>query len=274
LNKNEKLSAAILPQRRNMEIFEAFLLGLIQGLTEFLPVSSSGHLLLAEKLGIGSPSLFFNLALHTGTLLAAAVYYRKELSEIFRKPFSLQNRYILAATAVTGVIAVFFKIFLGELLEGRYLAAGFFATTLVLFSAELFTDKKKNKKINFKSALVCGLAQGIAVIPGLSRSGTTVSSLLLMDADRKEAADFSFILSMPIIIAGMIAEISGGGAASFTAGDILPLTVGMLTAALSGYLAVKFFIKLISKKSMKPFAVYTLIVGCICLGMYVIPLFK
>ncbi|MDR2046385.1 MAG: undecaprenyl-diphosphate phosphatase [Clostridiales bacterium] len=249
-----------------MKIFEAFILGMVQGLTEFIPVSSSGHLLLLEKFGIGSPSVFFNLALHAGTLAAACAFYRKNVVAIIKKPFGREGLSLLAATAVTGVLGLFADFFLNDILEGRFLAAGFMLTSVIILCAETLPDKNKQTNgISPVRALVCGLSQGIAVIPGLSRSGATISALLFMNTDREKAANFSFLLSMPVILAGFILEVAKNRAWSAGAQEIPPVMVGMLTAAVSGFFAVKGFVKFLKKRSMKSFAYYTAALAAACL---------
>ena len=264
-----------------MDVLEALFLGLIQGLTEFLPVSSSGHLLLLEKLGIGEPDLFFNLSLHVGTLAAAAVYYRKLLFESIKKPFSKRNVMLLSATAVTAVLALVFKSFFREALEGKYLSVGFMATAVVLYGAETFSAAPlkragakglsageasgKGSEMGLRAALLTGLAQGIAVFPGLSRSGATISTLLIQGTERREAADFSFLLSMPIIAAGAAAAAVENKAWDFSPDKLLCVFAGFAAAAVSGYFAVKFFVKIVGAKSMKFFAFYTAILSCVSL---------
>ncbi|MDR1939342.1 MAG: undecaprenyl-diphosphate phosphatase [Clostridiales bacterium] len=243
--------------------FNALLLGIAQGATEFLPVSSSGHLFLLERLGIGEPSVFFNVALHLGTLAAAAVYYRKIIFERLKKPFCRQNILLIAASAFTAAVALVIKELLPGAIGGAYLPFGFAATSVVLFASESFfaadggkTAKKKD--IGAGAAIVCGIAQGIAVLPGLSRSGATIGALLFFGSDRKKAADFSFLLSMPVILGGTIAAAAGirGGE---EAASLLPsAAVGAVAAAVSGFFAVKLFVNRIKAKSMKPFAYYTL----------------
>jgi undecaprenyl-diphosphatase len=281
-----------------MEIIQAIILGLVQGLTEFLPISSSGHLLLLEKIGIGSPSVFFNLALHAGTLFSAIAFYRKKIWQIIKKPLGKESLYLVLATAATGALALAAEKFFGEVLEGKYLAIGFMLTAILLFSVGAFnrktkgevgikcekTSKKaenkgeKNDKntdfntkkddksgdISLKSAVVCGLCQGIAVLPGLSRSGATISSLLFMGADREKAANFSFMLSMPVIAAGFILEIVKNQAFSLPKSQIFPILAGMAAAAIGGFFAIKGFVRFLKKKSMKGFAYYTAALAILC----------
>jgi undecaprenyl pyrophosphate phosphatase UppP len=332
-----------------MEIIRALILGLVQGLTEFLPISSSGHLLILEKFGLGSPSVFFNLALHAGTLLSAVVFYRKKILEIIKKPLGKDSLCLAAATAATGILAFAAKRFFGAVLEGQYLAIGFTATAVLLFSVEAFgadakgnggvksgkTDGEKKEKvgakrgerdnkneikggetdgkigdrdnkneiksgktdgnigdtdgkgfnisgkinkkavnigeksqkkrdISLKNAVICGLCQGIAVAPGLSRSGATIASLLFMGADREKAANFSFMLSMPVIAAGFVLETMQNQAFLLPQNQIFSLLAGMAAAAVSGFFAIKLFVRLLKKKSMKGFAYYAAALAIFC----------
>ncbi|MDR2090334.1 MAG: undecaprenyl-diphosphate phosphatase [Clostridiales bacterium] len=302
-----------------MDIIQAVILGIIQGLTEFLPVSSSGHLLLLEKLGIGSPSVFFNLALHAGTLFSAVIFYRKNIFALIKNPFGRDSVRLIAATATTGILAFAAERFFGEILEGRYLAIGFMLTAAALFSAEAFkggkaektkeakgdkndnvtnsksknsespkadkagvfkavdpetfkennggktnSEKAKSGEISLKSAVFCGVCQGIAVIPGLSRSGATVASLLFCGADKEKAANFSFMLSMPVIAAGFVVEAVKNQAFSLPSEQIFPMLIGMAAAAASGFFAIKSFVRFLKKKSMKGFAYYTAALAALC----------
>ncbi|MDR3293860.1 MAG: undecaprenyl-diphosphate phosphatase [Clostridiales bacterium] len=247
-----------------IKFFESLLLGLVQGATEFLPVSSSGHLYFLEKIGIGSPSVFFNLALHIGTLFAAAFYYRKKIFGLLRRPFCGETLNLLTATLATFVVAMLFKTYLREWVEGEYLAFGFLATSGVLIASEVL-KRKESFPIDFKRSLVTGIVQGIAVIPGLSRSGATISALMIFGADREEAANFSFLISMPVILGGALATGLEAGAAVFEPSELLPLVFGMIAAAVSGYFAVGIFVKQIKKRSMLGFAAYTFCMGFLAL---------
>lgn len=241
-----------------MSIFDGIIYGLIQGLTEFLPVSSSGHLILFEKILGDEPNLLFNVLLHVGTLFAVFICYRKQLLEIIRHPFSKKTLKLVVATIPTCALAVLFKFLLPDALEGAFLPLGFMVTAVVLFATVII--KPKQKEITFPKAAFCGFMQGIAVLPAISRSGMTISSLLLTGADKDEATEFSFLLSVPIIIASAVWEGIELRYSSVVF-EAAPTLIGMAVAFVSGLLAIKFMIKLIKNKSLLPFSIYTFLLS-------------
>lgn len=252
--------------KEKMEIWEGIILGLLQGLTEFLPVSSSGHLLLFEKFGVGEESMFFNVCVHVGTLVSVLVAMRKKWVPLVKKPLQKTNLFLLVASLPTVVIALLIKVLAPSLLEGQFLALGFVATTCCLVVCEkVATDK--NGTLSVKSSILSGVFQGIAVLPGVSRSGATITALRLAGVDKKESADFSFLMSIPVILGSLILEIVGLKASNFALETtmILPTILGTITAGVSGYFAVKFFLKLVKEKSLLPFAVYTFLLAIVTL---------
>lgn len=246
------------------------ILGLVQGASEFLPVSSSGHLLLLEKLGIGCESLPFNIAVHLGTLVAVLIAMRKRVWELTRHPLQKTTGYILLACVPTVALALIFKFAAPALLDGKLLGFGFVLTAFLLFAGEKLKPTK-TALLSPKISILTGVLQGIAVLPGVSRSGATVSAMTLCGINRSEAADFSFLLSVPIIIGSALmegADILRGGITL----DIgwLPMLVGVAAAFLSGLAAITFFLKLVKNHSLLPFAAYTLLLGII---VTILPLF-
>ena len=247
-----------------MKIWEGIILGLVQGLTEFLPVSSSGHLFLLEKLGVGNESLFFNVCMHLGTLLSVLIVMRKKWLPLVRKPFQKTNLCVLVSCLPTVGLALLFKALAPALLEGQFLALGFMITAVFLFCAEkLHFDQKRT--LSVKTSVLSGVFQGIAVLPGVSRSGATITALSLVGVDKKEAADFSFLMSIPVILGSAILEILPLISGDFTLAttNILPLILGTATAFLSGCFAIKFFLKMISTKSLLPFSIYTFLLSIV-----------
>lgn len=254
-----------------MQWWEALILGIVQGLSEFLPISSSGHLLLLEKLGLGQESLIFNIAVHIGTLLAVLIALRKSWLPLIKHPIQKTTGYILLASIPTVGIALILKYCAQPLLEGKLLGFGFVLTACMLFASEKLNGTKL-RALNAKNCLLTGIAQGIAVLPGVSRSGATISALTLCGVEKTTAADFSFLLSIPIIIGSAIlegADILRGCAALDV--EIGALILGAAAAFLSGLLAIKIFLKLIKKRSMIGFAIYTLLIGA---ATTLLPLFK
>lgn len=290
-----------------MEIWEAFVLGIIQGLSEFLPISSSGHLLLIEKLGIGQENLFFNVMLHVGTLLAVLIALRKTWIQLIIQPFgdlkkrltkrktvsTKQNKpsgqtisglkaanetyeyqkvfgglaaskidgYLVLACVPTVAFAFAFKLLFPDLLEGKLLGCGFVLTAVLLYAGENF-NSTKSALLAPKTSILTGILQGIAVLPGVSRSGATISALTLQGVEKKAATTFSFLLSIPIILGSALYEsldlFTGKATLSIAPAAVV---AGMISAFLSGLVAIKFFLKLIEKHSMTGFVIYTLLLG-------------
>lgn len=266
-----------------MEIWEALVLGIIQGLSEFLPISSSGHLLLAEKLGIGQENLFFNIMVHVGTLFAVLIALRKTWIPLLICPFLKREKsqrnnmeiqtvfgglsplktdeYIVLACVPTVACAIVFKVLFPSLLDGKLLGCGFVLTAVLLYTGENL-NSTKSTLLNAKTSVLTGVLQGIAVLPGVSRSGATISALTVQGVDKKSATTFSFLLSIPIIIGSALYE-SVELAVTKTPLSISPaaVIVGMISAFVSGLFAIKFFLKIVEKHSMAGFVIYTLLLG-------------
>lgn len=244
--------------RLMIEIIKAIILGVVQGLTEFLPVSSSGHLIFVQKLGVGSPSVTFNIMLHLGTLFSALIALRKPIINTFKDINEIM--YILIASVPTFIIAAIFKCFFEDLLEGAILGIGFLITAVFLVLTEALRHKR-DLPLNSSKAFFTGIMQGIAVLPGVSRSGMTISILRGMGIDGKRAAEFSFLIAIPVILGGAILEIL-----SFTSGgewSILAIILGVISAFISGFFAIRFMIIIFSRKSLLPFAVYVVILSIV-----------
>lgn len=246
-----------------MEIWEALVLGIIQGASEFLPISSSGHLLILEKAGVGKQDLFFNVMLHVGTLVAVLIATRKTWWQLLRHPINKTNGYLLVACVPTVAIAFLFKLFAPALLDGKLLGCGFVLSACLMYVGENF-QMTKSPLLTLKKSILTGVLQGIAVLPGVSRSGATISALTLQGIEKENATTFSFLLSIPIII----------GSAAYESLDLIlgktPLSispeavaVGVVAAFLSGLLSIKVFLKFVKKHSLAGFATYTLILGIV-----------
>ncbi len=246
-----------------MELIKYILLGIVQGLTEFLPVSSSGHLVLLEKLGVGEPSVFFNLTLHLATLIAVAWVLRQELTEWIKHPFSHEAKWIYLLSLPTVVIAIAFSLFFEDLLLGALLPTGFLITSFFLACGAVI--KNKERGLNYKNALLTGLAQGIAVLPGISRSGITITAMTALGVDKGKVIKLSFLMSVPIIIGGAAWEGIKSGF-SLDCG-ILPLIAGFLSAFFSGCVALRFMVKRFSALSYLPYACYTFLLGVLSFGI-------
>ncbi|MCL2266966.1 MAG: undecaprenyl-diphosphate phosphatase [Treponema sp.] len=274
-----------------MNIFEAIILGIVQGLTEFLPVSSSGHLVLLQRVfKIEQTSLFFDTMLHAGTLAAVFIVLWKDILSILKKPFQRLTGLLIIATIPAVIAALTLKDSIESIfISAKYLGWCFLITTALLVTAEILSrrstvkkidtdknapvqqneNKKKPEGCSFLQALFIGIMQAIAIPPGISRSGATISGALFCKLDRDFAARFSFLLSIPAILGAVVLQakdLIGENAAQAGAGiGILPLIAGTLTAAVVGFFAVKFMLKIIREKSLFGFAIYTFILGVLIL---------
>lgn len=247
-----------------MELWKALLLGIVQGLTEFLPVSSSGHVILAGKLIGADGGLFFGVMLHAGTLIAVCFAYFSKITEMIRRDRK-RIGYLLLATLPAAAVGWFFgdaidAVFFG----GEWLWLFFALTALLLLLAQCRMRRGRVlRPIDAKISLIAGGAQALAVIPGLSRSGTTLSACILAGADREEAADFSFLMSIPIIAGAIVAELFKVFSGSPFMAEIswLSLAVGSVAAAVCGFLSIRFVQKFVKRGSLTCFAVYLILLS-------------
>jgi len=268
-----------------MTIWIAMLLGFVQGVAEFLPISSSGHLLLIQKMfGISEGAMFFTVMLHLATLVAVFIVYWPTLIELIKKPFQKTVGLLIIATVPAVLIAVLSKMiapveaFFDAADAGQYLGFGFLLTSLLLFISDnvrhtrvnedgekVEIKGKKMKSMRVTDALVIGCMQGVGVLPGVSRSGSTISGALFSGLSRKTAADFSFLMSIPAIIGGAIFEVPE--AIKTGLGDMhwTTLVAGMLVAGITGYFAIKIMINAIKKKKLLGFVIYTAVLGALVL---------
>jgi undecaprenyl-diphosphatase len=269
----------------SMSVLQAVFLGFVQGLTEFLPVSSSGHLLLFQKLMLipSDPLLFFDTLLHCGTLAAVIVALRHDVWNLIRRPFQRVTIYIIVATAVTAAIALFFREQFEEAFKtGRWLGQAFLVTSAALFISEYVSRRpggfRNDAEMGWFDAIFIGALQGIAIAPGVSRSGLTLAGALSRKLNRDLAVRFSFLLSIPAILGALVFQIkelydiskqpSTDPLASkkiiigITSG---PLIAGTITSAVVGFAAVVLMLRIVRKNSLTGFAVYTGILGLLIL---------
>ena len=247
------------------QIIKAVILGAIQGFTEFLPVSSSGHLLLARKLfGLAEAGLFLDTMLHFGTLVAVIAVFRTEIFEMLKQPLGRLPRLIIAGTIPTAVIGLLFEDFFEEIaVSGVTVGWEFLATGVILWLADKIKDRgtKGIGAISYGDALIVGTLQGAAILPAISRSGLTIAGALFQGIDRKVAAKFSFLLSIPAIMGAVVLQGADLMKGTPEAIGLLPLALGTLTAAVTGYIAVKWMIQIIQRGSLKGFAIYVWVLG-------------
>lgn len=258
-----------------MNSFQAIILGLIQGLTEFLPVSSSGHLTIGrEILGVGvAEDLAFEVTVHCATVLATIVVFRREIGKLlagmFKFKYNDETDYILkicVSMIPVFVIGMFFKDYVESLFTSlTVVGVALMATALLLFLSDRVKPSApeasaKRNGISFAQALIVGLGQALAVIPGLSRSGTTISTGLLCGIRKEAVAQFSFLMVLVPILGEMFLDLVGGEMASSSVGAV-QLALGFVAAFVSGLFACKVMIALVKKAKLKWFALYCCIIG-------------
>lgn len=242
-----------------MTVLESIFLGLLQGFTEFLPVSSSGHLILAQKLWDIPGNLFFDVMLHLGTLLAVVIAMRKTIWQAIVNWKNKKLLYLVVASVPTFVIALLVKIFVPESLMTQLLPIGFALTiVLIVLSHYLAKPKLRLEQSGFLPVIITGLTQGIAVLPGLSRSGSTISVLKLFGVNSSDSAEFSFLLSIPVIVASAVVEIWEVAKVPVN----IPwhcVAIGIVCAFLSGLVAVSMVMKAVKRKSWIAYAIYLVV---------------
>lgn len=254
-----------------MEIIDAIVLGIIQGLTEFLPVSSSGHLELGKAIlgdkSLPNDSLLFTVILHFATALSTIVVFRKDIWHILKGLFTSKwnedkkfSTKIVISMIPAALVGFTYESEFAQLFGGNLLLVGamLIITGLLLYLA----DKAKNtkKKVSYKDAIIIGIAQAIAMLPGISRSGATISTSVLLGDDKAKAARFSFLMVVPLIL-GKIAKDLITGEISYEIDNFTALSVGFLAAFFSGLLACTWMISIVKNSKLSYFAIYCFIVG-------------
>jgi undecaprenyl-diphosphatase len=262
-----------------MTWFEALILGLIQGLTEYLPVSSSGHLAIGSALfGIeGEENLAFTIIVHVATVLSTLVILWKEIEWIFKGLFKFQmndeTRYvinIIVSMIPIGIVGVFFKDKVEAIFGSGLLVVGFcLLVTALLLSFSYYYKPRQKEKISLKDAFIIGLSQACAVLPGLSRSGTTIATGLLLGNSKEKLAQFSFLMVIPPILGEALLDAIKIMKGEDIAGDIpaISLIVGFLAAFVSGCVACKWMINIVKKGKLIYFAIYCAIAGAVTLAI-------
>lgn len=250
-----------------MEIWQAIILGAVQGFAEFLPVSSSGHLLIMQRwLGVTEGGMFFDIMLHIGTLIPVIVVFFKEILALFKKPFNKMLMLIIATipAAITGLVLR--EVVEGAFYGGNLLSACLLSTTFLFTATELFISERVSKKyerdlpLSYKRSFVMGLAQSLAIVPGMSRSGTVLSAGCIAGVNRSENANFTFLMSMPVIVgAAFLSSLNVIKEGAVI--EVVPLIFGVLTAAITGYIAIKVMLRIIKKANYKWFSLYLVLMA-------------
>ncbi len=257
-----------------MNELQAFLLGILQGITEFLPVSSSGHLEIGNHLlGVKNESnLYFDVVLHVATVLSTIIVFRKDIFELVKGLFAFKwneptiyvSKLVFSAIPVL-VIGLLFKENIEKLFTGNLILVG----SMLIFTALLLSlthfVRVNDGKITFLKAFIIGIAQAIAVIPGISRSGSTIATGLLLKNKKEDVARFSFLMVLIPILGAAFLDIIGGDVTSQQAIGTIPLLIGFLAAFLSGLLACSWMIKIVKRGKLIYFAIYCLVIGVIAI---------
>ena len=267
-----------------MNILQAIIIGVVQGLTEFLPVSSSAHLVFAHNILNVESSLAFDVFLHLGTLIAVLWFFRWDIIKMLKSwwlsigdilqgrfmqgfrddPYKRLAWYVILATIPVGIVGVLFEDAVDSLFAGALYVPAFFlfvTGTILYLSQRMHGGNINLNNITKKEALFMGLAQACAVLPGLSRSGTTISAGLVAGLDKEFAAKFSFILSIPAIFGAFIFQLKDIGSAMDA--NFLPIFLGFVASIIAGYFAIKWMLDLIQNKSLDIFAYYCWVVGIV-----------
>lgn len=262
------------------DLLRALILGIVQGLTEFLPVSSSGHLELAKYLlqddSVASESLLMTVTLHAATALATLLVFRREvwliLRGLFRFRWNEETRfvwYIVLSMIPATVVGLLFDEQLEQLFDRQILLVGFMliVTGLLLFLADRARPSKKG--VGAWDAVVIGISQAIAILPGISRSGATISTSVLLGIDRERAARFSFLMVVPLILGKMALDIRDG-AFNQTDSPITELLIGFVAAFVTGYLACVWMIRLVKASKLRYFSIYCFIIAILAITLFLV----
>ncbi len=258
-----------------MEIIKAIILGIVQGLTEFLPVSSSGHLELGKAIlgetSAGEESLLFTVVLHFATALSTVVIFRKDIFDLVKGLLQFKwnaETQFAFKIGLSMIPAVFIGLFFEEELEQFFGSSIMFVGFMLLITGALLflADRAKNttKNVSIPNSVLIGISQAIAMLPGISRSGATISTSVLLGVDKTKAARFSFLMVVPLIF-GKIAKDVLGGDISFESHQIIPLSAGFIAAFVSGLFACTWMISLVKKSKLSYFAYYCFAIGTIAI---------
>lgn len=258
-----------------MDSLDSFILGIIQGLTEFLPVSSSGHLEIGKALlgnkSIPKDSMIFTVVLHFATALSTIVVFRKDIFEIFSDLLKFDWNHntkfiikILFSMIPAILIGLIFEVQLESLFSGEIILVGIMLiiTSLLLVLAD--RAKETNKNVQYKNSIIIGISQAIAILPGISRSGATISTAVLLGIDKTKAARFSFLMVIPLIFGKIIKDVFSGELI-YDSSEFSNIFIGFLSAFISGVFACTWMIKLVKNSQLKYFAIYCALAGLLAI---------
>lgn len=249
-----------------MTITQAFILGIVQGVSEFLPISSSGHLVVFQNfLGVTTPPILFDILVHVGTLVAVLIYFRNQLLSIFQKHFT---KLVIGTIPAVIVGLVVYSQALSIFDSLLVASIGFLLTSTILFvSARSQHNSTSLDSITVRHALIIGLFQSAAILPGLSRSGSTIAAGLMLGLTKASAFTFSFILSIPAILGALVLSLKD--ITQIDQSLYLPSLIGFVTALITGIASLRLLDLILRKKDLMPFAFYTLAIGSLLLGLIV-----
>ena len=260
-----------------MDFIEALILGIIQGLTEFLPVSSSGHLEISKHLfGVDAYTSFsFSVAVHGATVLSTIVVFWQEIGKIIRG--TLQFKYnketiyvlkILVSLVPVMIVGLFFRDMVESYFDGNIFFVGFMllATAALLLLSEVI--KGSGREISYLDAFIIGIAQALAVLPGISRSGATISTGLMLGNNRNELAKFSFLMVLIPVIGANFIELIGGDFSNGNSVGIMPLLTGFISAFITGYLACRWMIAIVRRSNFLWFGIYCILMGLLSILVF------
>lgn len=255
-----------------MGILEALVLGLVQGLTEFIPVSSSGHLTLVPFIiGWGEPGLAFSVATHIGTLVAVTWFYRERLRALTRTALSFKEagehdqrmlRFVAIGTVPAVIVGVIAEAVVADAFQRPVLVSLFLGITgyWLLSTETRVAENEPNLRaigaMTQRDALGVGIAQAVSVLPGISRSGSTIGAGMRLGLDRAAAANFSFLLSIPIIAGAIVFQIPDMLSEGIAGANALPALVGIISSGISGFFSIRWFIGVLQRNGLRPFGVY------------------
>lgn len=257
-----------------MTIIQALILGAVQGLTEFLPVSSSGHLVIFQHLfNISEAPLTFDVLVHLGTLVAVFIAFWDDIVSILKRPFAKLTYLIVIGCIPAAVIGFLLAPYFEKAFESLLVVGiGLIITGVVLKVSENLANRSLGLKLadetSYKDVLFVGLFQAIAIVPGISRSGSTIAAGLLTGMDREFAGRFSFLLSIPVILGAGVFELKDAFSTGIAHANILPYTIGFITAAIFGYLAIKLVMQLVRGGKLSVFSYYCWAVAGLVLLWY------